>query len=88
MCRVQVVDTDSDARLLEEAVAIAKRVCAGNAAVTRQVREMIHSGFGAGVREGVAREGATAISAYERMAEHAAATRSTLAAKFGQSSKL
>lgn len=85
---MQVVAGGSDAQLRAEAVAAAERVCACNPQMTRQVRGMIHDGFGADADTALSREGAVAIAAYEAMARNPATTRSTLAAKFSQASKL
>lgn len=77
--RLQVVDTDSDARLKEEAIAVAKQVCAGNAQTTKQVKRMIHEGYGRGVDAALQWEGDTALADYVRMAAQSDQTRTGLA---------
>eukprot|EP00892_Ulva_mutabilis_P007709 jgi/Ulvmu1/530/UM001_0538.1 len=84
----KVLDTDSDTSLKAEAVAVAKTVCAGNAQTTQQVKRMINEGFGRDVDAGLAREGAEALSTYERMASRPADTRAGLASALSRASKL
>ena len=85
---MQVVDTDSDARLRDEAIAVARKVCACDANASRQIKQMIHGGFGRDVDEGLREEARTALAAYEVMASKPAATRAGLASAFSRSSKL